>query len=215
MKSIVLIFIILFFYLNASAQGEEVLRQIHKDEYVQLVHNVETNTMDTLTLILMPNHTFAMHRTGTVNRIEIVGNFRTNKDTLILINRYPFDKFLSVMVVPSIGNCNGELPNLIDGKGNIARGFYLDANHNSYELSIGMIIPYPELDTSGKVRVCSNVGNHCSDWFFIPYKDCYQFVIDMNVEPNKYNGLIKKLYYKKCRKKLLLLKTETSDTLRQ
>lgn len=126
-----------------------------------------------------------------------------------MTNRYPYEKPLSVRILP-IKNCNDYLPDIVDSNGNTTYEFYMNANNNTY--NSGMKIPYTELDTIRKsVRICSNSGNHCSKTFSIPYKDCYGIIIDMSVNPNDYNGSIRKMYFKKYKDRLELVRSDKSE----
>lgn len=179
--------------------------KIGESIYARSFVNVETNKLDTLFLSFNADSTFYIQSNL---GIEMIGRWENKRSLIILTNKFSSDKFLSVKVVPLRNNCNGYLPSIVNEEGNIANYFYLDANQNSY--TSGDLVPYVELDTAGKVRICSLTGSHCSDWFIIPYKDCYSFIVDMNVNPNIYNGAIKKFFLKKKGNRLILLKSELS-----
>lgn len=177
--------------------------KIAKNKYMKTVVNSETNSIDSIFLNFNKDSTFIIqNRKGT----EMLGKWKRKGDEFVLTNQYYSEDFFQVNIIPLANDCNGNLPPIINAKGYIVEKFYIDANQNSYTL--GDKIPYTELDTASKVRICSFSGSHCSDWFIIPYKDCYRFVIDIDINPEIYNGIVRKLYFKKERNKLTFIKSE-------
>lgn len=189
----------------APAQQLEIYYKIAPNQYESLVHNEETNTMDTLNLTFTPNHTFIIRRTGTWDDIILAGEWKQRCRNIIMTNRYPYHKPLSVKVVPNIDSCNEFLPDLVDGTGRVRYDFHL--NMGRYTYSSDMKITYTELDNyRDSVYICSSYGYYCSENFSIPFKECYRIIIEMEFNPERYNGAIRKLHFRKQGSQLKLLK---------
>jgi len=198
--------------LSACRTPMDVDKKIGSGLYMGLAKNIETNTMDTLYTTLNTDHTFIIRRTGERNKVVLAGGWQQKGRWITMTNRYPYEKPISVRVLPYTDSCNGYFPDLMDSTGKVADRFYFKVHGMPY--FNGDIIPYAELDTSGKVRVSSTGGNHRSDWFTIPYKDCYRIIVDMEFNPDDYNGAIRKMYLRKRKNKLELMKSESSGNLR-
>jgi hypothetical protein len=194
---------------NYYAQAQHVYTKTSNGPYVRIVHNDETNTTDTFIIDLHRNYIFTFSKKGgEATGMRMIGNWKAKGNIITLTNHYPSEKFLTVKVLPYRDSCNGRLPALIINNGKVTRSFFLNANGNTY--TPGDIIPYAELDTSGKVQICSSVSNLCSDWFTIPYKDCYRFLIDIDIDPVGYDAGLTKMYFRKQKNKLKLIKSESS-----
>lgn len=206
MRKSILCILVIALAASGDAQPLVIYNKVARHKYMSLVHNEETNTKDTLYLTLKVNRTFIIRRTGAWDAIVLAGKWDPKKGGIALTNRHPDNEPLSVRVVPYTDSCNGYFPGLIDSTGKIRYDFHMNAN--GYTYNSGMIIPYAELDSiRSRIKVCANFGYFCSNEFSIPYNDCYRIIIDMEFEPQWYNGAIRELYFRKETRKLILDKT--------
>lgn len=213
MGKVIFLMIIIFTSGKCYAQQDIVYVKEQKGIYKRIVYNGGIGAFDTFIIELFKDQTFNLSKKGVeASGLHMTGHWESKHNTVVLINRYPSDKFLKIQVLPITDSCNEYFPDLLDSKGLATFKYFMNANNYTY--SSGGIIPYKELDSlRGNVRICSNGGNYCSDVFAIPYEKCYKILIDMDLEnPDNYNSYTKKIYFKKQRNRLKYIKAEEVGT---